>query len=338
MSPLRVSRSEGFEARLLVSLVLICLVSQIHAQQPLRHWAGAPGWFAMDGEARFGHIGRSGSVLADAEGLLLIAPAMGTSRAVLRLRMEGGSRFNYTTVAAASGCINFLLGNDARSHRRRVRCWSRIRGVDQLTGIGWDLLHERGAVRYDVVLPPDAHPGQVRLTFDGADHMETTTDGGLLIHVGGYILRQGRPLFLVETEDGAVLEVSARCVLNEDQTFAFVPCGVLPLGRVRIDPRLEWASYLGGSITFDDVRTFSSGPGSTMIAAGTSQALGGFFGGINDFPLTPGAYQTSAEQRTTFLCCMSDDGNDSLMWATFLGGAGSDSLSALHADAVGNVT
>ena len=82
---------------------------------------------------------------------------------------------------------------------------------------------------------------------------------------------------------------------------------------------LAWATFLGGSGSDDGFVT--------LDAAGAIAICGGTYS--SDFPVTPGAYQTTlGGDMDAFVGKMSPDGR-TLVWATYLGGIGEDSCDAV---------
>ena len=102
---------------------------------------------------------------------------------------------------------------------------------------------------------------------------------------------------------------------------------------------LDFWTYLGGtdgtSISGERALALALSPGGDIFLAGSTVAA--------DFPATPGAFDTTFGGGTcSGLDCsdgfaaMLSSGGDSLLWASFLGGAGDDSAEALELDPQGN--
>ena len=82
---------------------------------------------------------------------------------------------------------------------------------------------------------------------------------------------------------------------------------------------LAWATFLGGSGSDSGFVTLDAA-GAIVISGGTDSL---------DFPVTPGAYQTTiGGDADAFVGKMSSDGR-TLVWATYLGGTGKDSCDAV---------
>lgn len=314
-------------------LCVLALLPGVRAWGPqgIPALAAPGGWFPV-APGSYGHLGRSGTAVADGEGLLLASPPVDGLGAAVRLRISGCDALEFRGLERAPGTVNFFCGSDPGAHRRGLPLYRSIEGRDRATGVGMLLQDDGKAVRYDLLLPDGVDPASVLVEVEGVDRIDYGRSGELLLRSGDFCLVQGRPVILVEVAPGVVEEIEAVCAMADARSFFFLPDRPLPPGRVRIDPRLEWGTYLGGATTFDDLRAMDSGPGGTLVVGGTTQALGGFFGGVNDFPVTPGAYQVSASQRTVFVAGLLNDGAGPLHFSTFLGGSAQDDLHALAVD------
>jgi len=90
--------------------------------------------------------------------------------------------------------------------------------------------------------------------------------------------------------------------------------------------------------------TFIGGPGSTEAVVGNSIAVdaagNAYVAGSdqsNDYPTTPGAYQTVAAGYTEGVVSKLDPTGSTLLYSTFLGGNDTDSANAIALDANGNI-
>ncbi|HVX63807.1 MAG TPA: SBBP repeat-containing protein, partial [Pirellulales bacterium] len=93
-----------------------------------------------------------------------------------------------------------------------------------------------------------------------------------------------------------------------------------------IDPVLDYSTYLGGS-------DYQFGNAIAVDAAGNAYVTG--YTGSTDFPVTPGAYQTSDAGEAAFVAKLSAAGAG-LVYCTYLGGSDDDRGNALAVDAAGN--
>jgi uncharacterized protein (TIGR03437 family) len=88
-----------------------------------------------------------------------------------------------------------------------------------------------------------------------------------------------------------------------------------------------WSIVIGGSY-FDDAVSVAIDTAGNPYIAGTT--------GSTDFPITSGAFQSTLNSfQNVFLMKFNPDG-DQLLYSTYLGGSGSDNVSALAVDAAGS--
>ena len=103
-----------------------------------------------------------------------------------------------------------------------------------------------------------------------------------------------------------------------------------PYDRTRplvIDPALAYSTYVGGSGEDSAKAIAVDAAGNAYLAGMTSST---------DFPVTPGAYQTSTESVRAFVTKL-NPGGTALVYSTYLGGSTADFGMALAVDTAGNV-
>lgn len=107
--------------------------------------------------------------------------------------------------------------------------------------------------------------------------------------------------------------------------------GSTDLFVARLSPdvtRLVFATYLGGSQNDEAVNGLALGSEDEVLVAGTTQSP--------DFPVSPGAFDTTFAVTDGFVLRLSPDGS-TLLGSTFLGGSSYDYGNALATDATGNI-
>jgi len=253
----------------------------------------------------------------------------------LRMRLAGAS-----PGAAAEGegllpgVSHYFLGNDParwRSsvpHRRSVR----VRGV--LPGVDLRWHGQRGAVEYEFRLAPGASAETLALEFEGASGVEVEAGGDLLVHTTKGVLRHSRPVAWQPGSDGR-RGVEARFAA-EGRSRARLRLGSLdPALPCVVDPRLEYASYLGGNSS-DGTSTSASrvavDSSSAIYLAGASQST--------DYP-TASAYQQNISDGGTYgdaVITKLNAAGSALVYSTYLGGNYTDYANALAVETSGAVT
>jgi regulation of enolase protein 1 (concanavalin A-like superfamily) len=121
------------------------------------------------------------------------------------------------------------------------------------------------------------------------------------------------------------------------KTWSGPPCvSTGLLGHMTADGSITYLSYLGGSGPTTAISALALGPGGNLYIAGSTTA--------SDFPTSGGAYDRtcgggagcSTANRDGFVSELAADGSH-LVFSTFLGGSGDDSISSIAVDSAGLV-
>lgn len=184
-------------------------------------------------------------------------------------------------------------------------------------GVSAAFFSDRGLPRYDLVIAPNADPSQIRMRLVGADAVRVAPDGALEFDTSLGTIRQER-LFAYQGENRT--PVAVRFVALGGNTFGFQLGVYDPSKPLVIDPVI-FSSFLAGTTT-------------TVRGVARDTTGRPVFGGLTNsksFPTTPGAFRTTRKGFDGFLSKFSADGQ-TLIWSTFLGGAGRDSVSRVRVD------
>ena len=205
-----------------------------------------------------------------------------------------GMRFLGTGTTAAAigdqvqpGTFNYFLGRDRSRWATNVRRYSEARIQNLYAGIDARLYFDKGAPRYDLVVAPGSDPASIKVAYEGAEKVYVSPAGNLVFSTKlGEVAQQG--LFAYQIVNDKVQQVPCQFKIGKDGTASFsIADGSynrsLPLV---IDP-IIYSTYLGGS-AWDEARA---------VAADTSSVntriyVAGFTFS-NNFPASPGSYQTS---------------------------------------------
>ena len=124
-------------------------------------------------------------------------------------------------------------------------------------------------LEYDFTVAPGADPREIRLRFDGAESLEVSSSGALILHTPAGDVRHDPPVAYQE-DNGSQVGVPAELRTFEDGTIGF-EVGAYDSSRVLvIDPILVCSTYLGGS-------SAESCRGLVVDSAGTSVLVGDSF-------------------------------------------------------------
>ncbi|HUF05570.1 MAG TPA: SBBP repeat-containing protein [Aridibacter sp.] len=263
-------------------------------------------------------------------------PAGGTS-STIRMSLAGNaSRQVLQGSGQLPGEVNYFLGSDRNKWRSGVPTFSEVRAADVYPGIDliWKGSRER-SVRYDFVVSPGVSPERISWEIEHAEDVQIDADGSLLFRTPAGTLRHKKPSSYQEI-DGALVPVESDFVLDVSGEKANVSFKLGPYDRSRelvIDPTIDLgilgsSSYIGGSGR-DEAHAIYVDEDGNIYVAGNSIS--------SDFPTTPGSFDPTWNQaRNIFISKFRPDGR-TLIFSTFLGGAGGSEFGDMRIDDTGNI-
>ncbi len=248
------------------------------------------------------------------------------------------------------GKVNYLIGNDPHKWLTNIATYGAVLYKNAYPGIDVKFYGNNGRLEYDIIVEPGADPSLVRFGYSGAKALKVTKSGNLQValadggiieqkpvvyqQIGGKrVIRRGRFVVEKKVEASDVAKASA----GTPASLPTFTCG-FELGPydksvpLIIDPTLAYSTYLGGSGTGGDAAygIAVDASGDAYVAGATASA---------DFPVTPGAFQTTlySSYSNAFITELTPDGS-SLVYSTYLGGStgNGDSAYAIAIDASGN--
>lgn len=269
-----------------------------------------------DREVKFLSRGRDHSVfLTPTETVLILhgtTPGR-TQPAVLRMSLTGAAANPVAEgLEPQPGKVHYLIGRDAQKWRRDIPTYARVRFKAVYPGVDLVYYGREGRLEYDFVVAPGADPGQIRLTFTGADRLTVDDGGNLVASVGGGEVVNLQPRIYQEV-DGRRQPITGRYRLLGPRTAGFALTAFDSSRPLVIDPQLLYASYLGGS--GDDAANVTVDADGYIYVVGTTAS--------SDFP-TFAPYQPSLSGAKDAFVAKFDPTGASLVYATYLGGSGTD--------------
>ena len=209
------------------------------------------------------------------------------------------------------GKANYFVGSDSSNWRTNIPTYGKVRYDAVYPGIDLIYYGMQRQLEYDFVLAPGADPRTIEIKFDGADRVEIDANGDLVLHACGREIRQRKPVVYQEADGRR--EIAGAYVRTGKNRIGFkigAHDHTLPLV---IDPLvLSYATYLGGSRIDTAQHVAIDGHGSAYVTGDTYSS---------DFPVTAGAYQTSAGSGRPAAFIAKFDSAGSLVYSTYLGGA-----------------
>lgn len=247
----------------------------------------------------------------------------GDDRAVLRLQFPGGNPAPQTQdEQLLPGHINYLIGNDPRKWLTGVPHYARVRYQEVFHGV--DVLYyvKDQQLEYDFIIRPGTNPDSIRMKVQGAEGIERSESGSLALKtVAGRVLLH-RP---VAYQQGPGGEAEVACNYLLDQGEIRFALGDYDHSQVlRIDPVLSYLAPMDAIIQAIAV----DASGNSYLAGRTSSA---------NFETTPGVLQSTLRGGSDAVIAKLDPTGSTLLFATYIGGAGNDSAYGIALDSSGNI-
>jgi hypothetical protein len=217
------------------------------------------------------------------------------------------------------GLYNYFIGNDPKKWRTDVRGYAEITYRNVWDGVDLRLYRNGANLEQEFVVKPGGDFGKVRLSFKGIDGLKLADDGSLLIQTAFGDIRETQPRIYQEIS-GKRVAVDGRFKITTNSSYTFEVGRHNPQYALVIDPTLLYSTFLGGSAGLSGVGggfiVNEQGRGIAVDGSGSAYITGST--ASTDFPVTPGAYQTSS--LGVFITKLTPLA-DNLVYSTYLGDA-----------------
>jgi len=224
------------------------------------------------------------------------------------------------------GLYNYFIGSDRSKWGTNARAFSEAVAEQPYSGMSVRYSAEQGSPRYDIYVKPGADPSQVGMKIEGADGVQLSPDGSLLLSTSlGTVEEHG----LIAYQETASGRTRVPCRMVADGNVVHFDVGSYDTSRTLVIDPLVHSSYISGG-GGDSPSAVGLDSSNNVYVAGTTQTA--------DFPTTVGAYQRTGVANDTGLAFLSklNPSESTLIYSTFLGG--SDEINALAVDSAGEVT
>jgi hypothetical protein len=259
-------------------------------------------------------------------------PARASS--VLRMRLLGANAA--AKVAGEKelpGKANYFIGNDPKKWRTSVPTYASVRYTGIYPGI--DLVYHGtpsadGQLEFDFAVARNADPRPIRLRFAGPNRLHLAANGDLVVTTANGALAFHKPV-VYQMVDGHRQAVAGNFALLGKHTVGFRLGSYDRAKALLIDPALAYSTFLGGSGNDTGKAIAVDTAGNAYVAGSTCST---------DFPVTPGAFQTTnhaaANNGCTAFVTKLNPTATALVYSTYLGGSGGDTANAIAVDTAGN--
>lgn len=147
-----------------------------------------------------------------------------------------------------SARVSYFTGSDPQKWQTGITQYAKVRYKSVYPGIDLIWYGNQQQMEYDFVVAPGADPRLIRLSYSGADKLQLSPDGDLILWVAGEEIRQHKPVIYQEVS-GQRREVAGRYVITAGHQAGVE---IAPYDRTLpliIDPVLIYSSYFGGSFS-----------------------------------------------------------------------------------------
>lgn len=248
-----------------------------------------------------------------------------SSSTVIRMHLDGAnSAARVYGTQPLPGKSSYFIGNDPAQWHRDIPQFARVEFQGVYPGIDLVYYGEQQQLEYDFRVAPGAEPNQIALTFQGASpHLDS---GDLVLSTAGGDLRFHAP-HIYQPGAGPDKTIAGSFRLLAVNKIGFT---VGPYDHSRelvIDPLLSYSTYFGGNVTESLVNVAVDASESIYVAGSTTSSI---FPLVN--PLTCCGVLGGAQNIFIAKINPSLAGSAQLLYATYLGGNGTDSLAGLAVD------
>ncbi len=256
-----------------------------------------------------------------ADGVMYITRTGGLVQAV-KVSFGGGTPSVPVGSSPTGTSRNYILGNDPSGWVTGVGSYRSLTYEDVWSGIDVRYTVADRGLKYDVLVGPEADPAAVRFDVAGGDGLTVSGDGLTIDLALGATINDVE--LVAWYEDGEPVDASFRTVgdgygFNVEKE---------PGRALVIDPLVIIASTLLGGTYQDEAAELAIDHRGDVIVAGTTQST--------DFPVTEGAYSETYSDDCLVVTKM-DRNLTTVIWSTYIGGTGEDSIKDLDLDETGNI-
>jgi hypothetical protein len=166
------------------------------------------------------------------------------------------------------GVTSYLVG-DKDDWVRGISNYASVRYASVYPGIDAVFHGDLKHLEYDFVLNPGADPDQIRIAFDGVDHLLIDAQGNLELRASHGTMTQRKPR-IWQTEPHGRREVAGRYVLSGAAEARFVVDQYDRRSSLVIDPVIEYSTYFGSTREDRALGVTTDQAGATYVAGSTA--------------------------------------------------------------------
>jgi hypothetical protein len=245
---------------------------------------------------------------------------------VVRMHLDGAnSSASITGADPLPGRSNYFIGKDRSKWHSGIPQYGRVEYERVYPGVDLVYYGNQQQLEYDFRVAPGADPNRIALSFKGAS--ARIDSGELILSTGDGDIRFRAPhIYQPAGKNDAAVDIAGGFRTLADNKIGFAVGSYDHSRELVIDPVLSYSTFLGlgGESLANIAVDFAN---NIYLACSTSSA---------GFPVTAGAIQGNLNGAQNILIAvlnpLAGSGAAQLLFATYLGGSGTDSLGGLAVD------
>ena len=224
------------------------------------------------------------------------------------------------------GKSNYFLGKNPAGWHTDIETYQQVEYQDIYPGIQLLFYGRMGELEFDFVVATGADPASIRLSIDGIESMGLDEAGNLALKTAAGELYLHKP-FIYQEDHGLISPIAGGFVLDAPGHVWLQIPGYDSNRPLVIDPRLQYATFLGGEGS-DWALDMALDPDGNVIVTGETNST--------NFPLKSRVRDDLLGSQDAFVTKFNPT-LSAVIYSTYLGGIGPDGAEAIAVDKGGNV-
>lgn len=226
---------------------------------------------------------------------------------------------------------NFYMGNDKTKWKGNVQNYHKIWIREIYDGIDYEAITSTSGIKYNFIVKPNSDPEDIKMRYEGVDKIKLK-DGSVRIKLSITEIIEQKP-YAYQTINGVVKEVLCKYRLVDNVLGFEFPNGYDKNQELVIDPVLVFAAQSGSTAdNFGMTATFDLQ--GNLYSGGTIFDIG--------YPFVTGSYSNvfngpPAYGNTDIVLTKYNSVGNALLFATYMGGMGTEVVSSLIVDKANNL-
>ena len=219
-------------------------------------------------------------------------------------------------VSELPGKTNYFLGDDPKKWRTEIPTYAKVKYQSIYPGVDLVYYSTMGRqLEYDFVVNVGADPGQIKLGFEGPEHIDLV-DGDLVLKTEGREMRMHKPVVYQENNGNREF-IAAQYTLNGEREVTF-DIGTYDKAReLVIDPVLAYSTFLGGTGEDTGIEIAVNAHGNAFVTGLTTSL---------DFPTKPPGARFGSQGGSDVFITKFNAAGSQLIYSTYLGGSNNENF------------